>query len=125
MPTTSVSPKRACLLLNIGAFEVARFDVYAHPDASLRKKTPFLLDVQNDHLKRIGTRVVVPLRPASHFPLPMKDLNPTFEIAGKDVVLDTAALGAFPLSELKNPVTNLRLENGKIIGALDLLFGAY
>jgi len=104
---------------------VARFDVYAHPDASLRKKTPFLLDVQNDHLKRIGTRVVVPLRPASHFPLPMKDLNPTFEIAGKDVVLDTAALGAFPLSELKNPVTNLRLENGKIIGALDLLFGAY
>lgn len=125
MPTTSASPKKACLLQNIGAFKVARFDVYPHPDPSLRKKTPFLLDVQNNHLKRISTRVVVPLRPASYFPLPMKDLNLTFEIVGKVVVLDTAALGAFPLSELKSPVTNMSAESARIIDALDLLFGAY
>ena len=67
---------------------MARFDVYAHPDAVLRKKNPYLLDVQNDHLARIATRVVVPLRFAHQFDRPVNDLNPVFEIAGNQVVLE-------------------------------------
>ena len=41
---------------------MARFDVYAHADADTRKKTPFLLDVQNSYIDGLETRVVVPLR---------------------------------------------------------------
>ena len=104
---------------------MARFDVYAHPDAVLRKKTPYLLDVQNSHISRIATRVVVPLRPASLFTQPMRDLNPMFEIAGKQVVLDTAALAAIPSAELKKPVLNLASQSNTIVAALDVLFGAY
>ena len=104
---------------------MARFDVYAHPDAVLRKKTPYLLDVQNDHLARIATRVVVPLRFAHQFDRPAKDLNPVFEIAGNPVVLDTAALAAFPASELKKPLVSLKLDANAVVGALDILFGAY
>ena len=78
---------------------MARFDVYPHPDAVLRKKTPYLLDVQNNHISRIAARVVVPMRPASLFAQPMRDLNPKFEIVGKEVVLDTAALAAIPSAE--------------------------
>lgn len=104
---------------------MARFDVYPHPDAVLRKKTPYLLDVQNNHISRIATRVVVPLRPASLVTQPMRDLNPTFEIAGKDVVLDTATLAAVPSADLKKPVLNLASQSTVIVAALDVLFGAY
>jgi toxin CcdB len=104
---------------------VARFDVYAHPEAASRRVTPFLLDVQNTHLQGIATRVVVPLRAASAFPLRMRDLNPAFQVAGKEVVADTAALAAIPAAELRTPVTSLRAESAGIIAALDSLFGSY
>ncbi len=103
---------------------MARFDVYAHPDAVLRKKIPYLLDVQNEHLARIATRVVVPLRSAHQFDRPAHGLNPVFEIAGNQVVLDTAALAAFPASELTKPLVNLQRQAGDVVGALDILFGA-
>ena len=32
---------------------MAQFDVYAHPDARMRERTPYLLDVQNSFLDRI------------------------------------------------------------------------
>ena len=41
---------------------MARFDVYANPDAAERKHTPYLLDVQNDYIDALATRVVIPLR---------------------------------------------------------------
>lgn len=104
---------------------MARFDVYAHPDAGLRKKTPYLLDVQNNYIDRIATRVLVPMRPAKQFIQRMSELNPVFKISGEDVVLDTAALAAFPATELKNPVTSLGSQSGAIVAALDALFGAY
>ena len=104
---------------------MARFDVYPHPDVVLRTKTPYLLDVQNNHISRIATRVVVPLRPASLFTQPMRDLNPTFEISGKPMVLDTAALAAIPSAELKKPILSLTSQSGVITAALDMLFGAF
>lgn len=104
---------------------MARFDVYPYPDAVLRKKTPYLLDVQNSRIDRIATRVVIPLRLAEDFALRMRDLNPVFEVGGKAVVLDTAALAAVPLAELKKPMANLGGQSSAIVAALDVLFGAY
>lgn len=104
---------------------MARFDVYAHPDLALRRKTPFLLDVQNGYIDRIATRVVVPLRLAEHFPLRMRGLNPAFDIGGKSVVLDTPAIAAIPVAELKRPVFNLEAQSAIVLAALDVLFDAY
>ncbi len=105
---------------------MARFDVYRHPDAVLRKTTPYLLDVQNDYISGLQTRVVLPLRATRHLPLPMRDLNPVLEVNGDAVALDTAAIGAVLLSELKAPpVANLRAQAGVVVDALDALFGAY
>ena len=117
--------KKACRWRGTAGFEMARFDVYPHPDAVLRRKTPYLLDVQNNHIGRIGTRVVVPMRAASFFAKPIGELNPQFEVAGKSLVLDTAALAAIAASELKAPVHNLAAESGAIVTALDVLFGAF
>lgn len=104
---------------------MARFDVFAHPDLALRKKTPYLLDVQNNYISRIATRVVLPMRLADQFAQRMGELNPLFEINGIEVVLDTAALAAFPAAELKKTVASLQGQSVIITEALDVLFGAY
>jgi toxin CcdB len=104
---------------------MATFDVHSHPDKSLRDRTPFLLDVQNSHLGGLTTRVVVPLRAASVYPFQMRDLNPSFKVSGMDVVMDTAAMAAFPASELRTPVDNLRPKADAIVSALDTLFGSH
>jgi toxin CcdB len=104
---------------------VARFDVYRHPDAALRRNTPFLLDIQNDYISSVETRIVIPLRTAAHFGLRMRDLNPVLTIGGTDVVLDAAALAAFPAAELRSPVDSLKAQAELIVNALDTLFGAY
>jgi toxin CcdB len=104
---------------------VARFDVYPNPEPGERKHTPFLLDLQNDYIDGLSTRVVAPLRKATAFGPRARNLNPVFTIAEEDVVLDMATLGALPAAWLRKPVVNLRSVRGPIQEALDTLFGAY
>jgi toxin CcdB len=104
---------------------MAQFDVYAHPDARMRERTPYLLDVQNSFLDRIATRVVIPLRGVEFAPLPMRDLNPVCTVEGQALVLDTAALAAVPLRWLGAPLLNLRAQSPEVVNALDILFGGY
>jgi toxin CcdB len=104
---------------------MARFDVYRHPDAAQRATTPFLLDVQNEFISGLHTRVVLPLRSAERVAIPLRDLNPALEVDGVAVSVDAAAIGAVPLSLLKSPVANLRPHADVVIHALDALFGAY
>ena len=104
---------------------MARFDVYANPHAVERKHTPYLLDVQNDYIDALSTRVVVPLRRESVFGPRARNLNPAFIIGADNVVLDTAAMGAVPLAELRKCVGHLREARDEIQRSLDTLFGAY
>jgi len=104
---------------------MARFDVYRHPDAAQRATTPFLLDVQNEYICGLQTRVVLPLRSAERVTIPLRDLNPALEVDGIAVILDTAAIAAVPVSFLKTPVANLRAQADWITNALDALFGSY
>jgi toxin CcdB len=104
---------------------MARFDVYRHPDAAQRATTPYLLDVQNEYISGLQTRVVLPLRSAERVAIPLRDLNPPFEVDGVQVILDAAAIGAVPVSFLKSPVANLQAQADLITNALDALFGAY
>ncbi len=104
---------------------MARFDVYAHPDAALRKLTPFLLDVQNEFIRGLDTCVVIPMRPVSRLRHRLRELHPAFEVAGAQMVLDTPALAAFPARELTRCVANLGERRVEIVAAMDSLFGAY
>ncbi len=104
---------------------MARYDVYAHPDAALRKTTPYLLDVQNNYIEAVATRVVVPMRDRRTVGKLLRDLNPVFEIEGISVLLDTTAIAAFPAHLLKKPVARLVSQAGIITSALDTLFAGY
>lgn len=104
---------------------MARFDVYPHPDASLRKRTPFLVDIQNDYIDSLDSRIIIPLRPAALYRNRLRDLNPVFEIQGQQVVLDTASLASFPARELSKSVASLQNKHEEIVAALDCIFGSY
>ncbi len=102
-----------------------RFDVYRNPDASERRHTPYLLDVQNDFISDLQTRVVLPLRREASFGPRPERLNPLLVVGDDPVVLDTATIGAVPASELRQVVTSLRSQRDQIQLALDALFGSY
>ena len=104
---------------------MARFDIYANPFADERSHTPLVLDIQNDPLGPIGSRVVIPLRTPRGFGTPAHDLNPLLEIDGKSLVLDTASIASVASTMLKRPVGRADRHRGEIATALDTLFGAY
>ena len=105
---------------------MARFDVYANP-GSHAGTTPYLLDVQNDLLDALESRMVVPLRSLRHFPpvkLPSR-LTPVFSIRGEDCLLETPKMGAVPIRVWKSPVASLADSHADITAALDFLFHGY
>jgi toxin CcdB len=104
---------------------MARFDVYANPTANDRTTTPYVLDVQNNHLGPLATRVVIPLRTAKALATPAEGLNPGVVIDGKPVWLDTASLAPVPAALLRKPVLNLGASSDLVLDALDTLFGSY
>ena len=101
---------------------MARYDVFRNAALRGGRDTPFLLDVQADLLSQLNTRVVVPLRLASGIPRPGRTLQPSFTVAGVDVVMDTPALVGAPIGALGERVGSLRPEGATILAALDLLF---
>ncbi len=104
---------------------MSRFDVYANPVAAERKHTPFYVDVQNDYINGLDTRVVIPLTREAFFGPRAADLHPLLPFMGESLVLDTGALGAVPSEELRKVMGSLRPNQAQVQEALDALFGAY
>lgn len=104
---------------------MARFDVFPNPQSVERTHTPYLLDVQNDYISGLGTRMVIPLRTEAVFGRPARGLNPAFLVGDEALVLDTAAMGAIPAHLLRKSTVSLRAQHGVIATALDTLFGSF
>lgn len=100
---------------------MAQFDVHRNPNPRTRNQVPFVVDIQNDLLDTLATRVVVPMVRASLVGRPLKDLNPTFEIEGIDVVLSTPELAGVPRSAIGDRVGSLADRREQVIRALDVL----
>ena len=103
---------------------MARFDVYRNPDKSEQSEVPFYLDVQNSFVE-VDTRAVLPIVELDYLRRATRDLNPELTILGKTYILNTSAIGAIPLSELRRPVENIAAQQDFIQQALDTLFGSY
>ncbi len=104
---------------------MARFDVYANPEPAERATIPFLVEVQNDYISGLATRVVIPLRTEAEFGRPARGLNPVLLVQEQAVVLDTAAMAALPAQLLRKPLLSLRAQHAVITTALDTLFGSF
>lgn len=97
---------------------MARLDVYPMPG---RRTGGYVVDVQADLLSDLATRVVAPLVPRDSAPLPIRDLNPVFDILGQPHVMLTQAMAAVPVRELRAPVASLAGAHDAVLRALDVL----
>jgi toxin CcdB len=104
---------------------VARYDVYANPVKSEVRHTPYLIDLQNDFLHDIDTRIVAPLHSFDLYQHQSERVRQIFEINEEVVVLDIAAMASIPKTLLKKKVANLYTEQHHIQAAIDTIFGAH
>ncbi|MFU8857118.1 MAG: CcdB family protein [Deferrisomatales bacterium] len=100
---------------------MAQFDVHRNPRPASREEVPYLIDLQNDLLDSLATRVVAPLVRYEHMPTPARYLNPVFDVRGERVVLSTAELAGVGRHELGEVVGSLADHRDEIIRAIDFL----
>ena len=97
---------------------MAQFDVYKNENDQTNQKVPYLLDVQNDILDSINTRVVIPLvKDMKDF----KGLTKEFIIENQKVYLITSQLSAVHKNELKTKVTTLQNQKEDVKNSIDFL----
>jgi toxin CcdB len=104
---------------------VARFDVYRHPLAKVRKRVPYLLSIQADALDFLETRIVVPLVTEKAFGPRIPFLHPIVDLEQTNVVIAMNELTALERALLGSPVANLHAHASEIVGALDYLISGY
>ncbi len=99
-----------------------QFTLYENENASSKKAYPYFVDVQNDLLDELNSRIVIPLSLyATLNKTNAKKLCPVFEIKKKIFVLLTHQMTSVPKSILKKKVTSLEKFRYEILGAIDLL----
>ena len=101
---------------------MAQFDIYENKNSRTNIETPFLLDIQNNILKNLSTRVVVPLILNMK---PAKILNPQFEINGFLVTMSTAELAGISTDNLGSMVCSLEDKRDEIISAIDFMITGF
>ena len=98
---------------------MAQFDIYRIPS---RGGAEFLLDLQDDLVGNLATRVVAPLVRAEQVRLPMQTLNPRIWVSGQPYLLLTNLLAAIPVTALGEVAGTAKSQRNEIIASIDLLF---
>ena len=99
---------------------MAQFDVYQNPNPSTRQRVPYVVDLQNDLLDGLATRVVAPLVAGASAPI--TGLQPVLRFEGREWLLSTAEMAGIPTRALGAKVGSVAGERETIIAAIDLLF---
>jgi toxin CcdB len=100
-----------------------QFLVYRNRNEGTRALYPLLLNVQSDLIEETGTRVVVPMVPATRGRRPpsISSLAPIMEVNGKPHVLVVPLLAAIEIADLGAVEADLSVERSVVLAALDLL----
>lgn len=97
---------------------MAQFDIYKGSPSSAE----YLVDLQDEVVDGLATRVVAPLVASEEISQPMTILNPVIRIEGEAYLLMTHLLAAIPASSLKNKVASANTQRNEIFASLDVLF---
>jgi len=96
---------------------MAQFDIYPGTGGC-----DYLIELQDDLLDGLNTRVVAPLASPEAVTSPMRILNPRILIDGNPYVLLTHLLAAVPTKLLGQSVGSAQAQRDAIIGSIDILF---
>ena len=101
---------------------MAQLDYFANTDTDTNKIYPFMVDVQDNLLGDLNSRVVIPLTPLINleesYP---KNLCPIITIEGKDYSLLTQQISSISKRFLSNYQGTLTPNRPEIIAAIDFL----
>ena len=99
---------------------MAQFDVYKNPNNRTKKQFPYIVDIQNEVVSEIDTRIVMPLGKASLFANEYMDrLTPQIEYNGEQLILLAPQLASVPEKMLKKPIGTIEHLRDEIMSALD------
>ena len=99
---------------------MSQFDVYKNPSKATRKHLPYLLDVQNNFLDDLSTRIVIPLGLKTSFKNEAMDkLTPCVTYLDEELLILTPQLASVPNSILKEQIGSLAHLRHEILNALD------
>jgi len=101
---------------------MAQFDIYENLNPTTNAEIPFLLDIQNNILKNLSTRVVVPLVINMK---PAKILNPQFKINDVTVTMSTAELAGISVDSLGSIIYSVEDKKYEIISAVDFMITGF
>ena len=99
---------------------MAQFDVYENPNKATRKAYPYILELQNNVISEITTRIVVPL--ANYNVMKneaFKGLTPRVSYDGAELLILMPQITSVSTQTLKNPLGSLSHLRDEIISALD------
>ena len=97
---------------------MAQFDVYKNENERTNKGVPYLVDIQNDILSSLDTRIVIPLV----FSLAKVDvLTKELKINDETLYLYTDQIATVPLSLLSEKVCSLKEQSEDIKNSIDFL----
>jgi CcdB protein. len=105
---------------------MAQFSVHINTNTETKDNYPFLVDMQNQILDTLETRLVVPLILASKYKKKViKELMPIVEISKKEYVVMVPLMASIHKSNLGQIISDVGSKRQEIIYALDFLITGY
>jgi toxin CcdB len=105
---------------------MAQFTVYVNLNQNTKDHYPYLVDIQNELLESLDTRLVIPLILGSKYEsIPIKELMPVVSISGKKYIV-VIPLQAGVNKKLLGPmIADISKHRQEIISAIDFLITGY
>ena len=99
-----------------------QFTVYENENETTRSIYPYVVDVQNNLLNALNSRLVIPLAPHKSLrETNAEKLCPVFKIEENNFVLVTPQLASIPVNTLTTKVASLEHYQKEINNAIDLI----
>lgn len=99
-----------------------QFDVYTNTDKETNQTYPYFIDIQNNLLDSLNSRVVIPLTPVENtgkaYP---ENLCPILRIKNKEYALLTHQMTSVPFTVLKKKAASVEASRNTIIAAIDFV----
>jgi len=101
---------------------MGQFAVHENENKLTKKQYPYLLDIQNNLISDLKTRVVIPfVHKQEFFSKPIAILNPVFKIKSIEYVLLTQQLAGISSSQLGKQIADLSKQRNLIVSAIDFM----
>jgi toxin CcdB len=102
---------------------MGQFSVHGNPDPATQERFPLFVDIQDDLLSYLATRVVIPLTPRErHDYDAILALAPPLTVGGKHYVLLAPQLTHLRADRLGPAVARLEAERREVLAAVEMLF---